>query len=638
MIRDIGTLLGKYRNTPLFFFIRPHSLTHGINILPLFKHNDRSDVQHKPTGKLFAIPLKSEGEQDTCVAPAEHSPSAAGSGKNHLTNIRMCRLMGINSNVCSHAVPVAIFGAFTMKLRLLAKLVLSTGTLLLLSMTLYASINIEALRTMLLENAVTGADKLSETVIRTTHYQMLENDRKRVYEMIREVGTQKDIKSIQLITKEGLIIYSTDDREIGTYLDKSAEACNMCHSSDTPLIHASTMNRSRIFTDREGKEVLGMAKAIYNEEKCSAASCHFHPKGAKILGVLDVIVSLDTMHDQLAANRFKITILTLVMLGLVTVILVVITNELISLPLKKLLWHTEKIAEGNLESSVEINSNDEIGELATAFDVMTRKLRIARSELEDWGKNLETKVNERTMELNHIQDQLIRSEKLASLGELVAGIAHEINNPLTGILIYSSLIKSDARIDEAFKVDLDVIVRETERCAKIVKGLLDFARESIPQKVWTALDSILDAALALVEHQSLFQSITIIKEYRQPLPQVLVDPNQVQQVFVNMIVNAGQAMQEGGTLTLTIGTNEDGEHVYATVADSGHGISEENLTKIFDPFFSTKENRGTGLGLSVSYGIINNHGGTIEVESCVGVGTKFTIILPREAEDQGVSV
>ena len=133
-------------------------------------------------------------------------------------------------------------------------------------------------------------------------------------------------KRIRLITKEGLIIYSTDEREIGTYLDKSAEACNMCHSSDTPLIHASTMNRSRTFTNREGKEVLGMAKAIYNEEKCSAASCHFHPKGAKILGVLDVIVSLDSMHDQLAANRFKITILTLVMLVLVSAMLVARTT------------------------------------------------------------------------------------------------------------------------------------------------------------------------------------------------------------------------------------------------------------------------------------------------------------------------
>jgi two-component system, NtrC family, sensor kinase len=519
------------------------------------------------------------------------------------------------------------------RLRLLAKLVLSTGTLLLLSMALYAWINIEALRTTLLEDAVSGADKLSETIIRTTHYQMLENDRKRVYEMIKEVGTQKDIKSIRLITKEGLIIYSTYEMEIGTYLDKSAEACNMCHSSGTPLIHASTMNRSRIFTNREGKEVLGMAKAIYNEEKCSTASCHFHPEDAKILGVLDVIVSLDSMHDQLAANRFKITVLALIMLGLVAAILVVITNELISLPLKKLLWQTEMIAEGNLDSSIEINSEDEIGELAVSFDTMTRKLRIARSELEDWGKNLEQKVEDRTRELHHVQAQLVRSEKLASLGELVAGIAHEINNPLTGILIYSSLISSDARLDQMLKGDIDVIVRETERCAKIVKGLLDFSRESTPHKSLTSLDSIMDAALTLVSHQSHFQNITVIKDCRYPVQPAMVDPSQVEQVLVNILLNAGQAMPEGGILTITTGTCDDGEHVYATIADTGHGIPEENLKKIFDPFFSTKESRGTGLGLSVSYGIINNHGGTIDVESTVGTGTTFTITLPKGEAD-----
>jgi two-component system, NtrC family, sensor kinase len=537
--------------------------------------------------------------------------------------------MYVNANTCSHAVPVAMSGAFTVKLRLLSKLVLSTGTLLLLSMTLYAWINIEALRSTLLDDAVSGADKLSETIIRTTHYQMLENDRKRVYQMIREVGTQKDIKSIRLITKEGLIIYSTDDREIGTYLDKSAEACNMCHSSDTPLIHASTMNRSRIFTNREGKEVLGMAKAIYNEEKCSAASCHFHPKGAKILGVLDVIVSLDSMHEQLAANRYKITSLTIVMLGLVSAMLVVITNGLISLPLKKLLVQTERIAEGDLESTVEINSADEIGELASAFDNMTNKLRKARAELEDWGRKLEEKVEDRTRELNRVQTQLVRSEKLASLGELVAGIAHEINNPLTGILIYSSLISSDVRLDQALKGDIDVIVRETERCAKIVSGLLDFARESIPRKSWTSLNDIMAAALSLVEHQSLFQNITVSRDYQSPLPQALIDPNQVEQVFVNMLLNAGQAMPDGGDLAITTGTCPDGEHVFAVIADTGHGIPDENLSKIFDPFFSTKESRGTGLGLSVSYGIINNHGGTIEVESSIDRGTRFTITLPK---------
>ena len=330
-----------------------------------------------------------------------------------------------------------------MKLRLISKLILSTGVLLLLSMTLYAWINIEGLRKMLLEEAISSTDKLSETIIRTTHYQMLENDRQRVYEMIREVGTQKDIKRIRLITKEGLIIFSTDKNEIGTYLDKTAEACNMCHIGDKPLLHASSMNRSRIFTSREGVEVLGMAKAVYNEEKCYTAPCHFHPSGAKILGVLDVIVSLDNMRDQLAANKFKITILTVVMLGLISMILVILTHELINLPLKKLLWQTEKIAEGDLESTVEIDSADEIGELASAFNLMTEKLKRARVELEDWGKHLEEKVEERTRELNRMQKQLVRSEKLASLGELVAGIAHEINNPLTGILLFSSIIKSD---------------------------------------------------------------------------------------------------------------------------------------------------------------------------------------------------
>ena len=307
-----------------------------------------------------------------------------------------------------------------MKLRLISKLVLSTGILLLLGMTLFAWINIEALRNMMLEEAISSTDKLSETIIKTTHYQMLENDRKRVYQMISEVGTQKDIKRIRLITKEGLTIFSTAKEETGSYVDKTAEACNMCHAGEQPLLQVSSMNRSRIFVARDGTEVLGMAKAIYNEEKCYTASCHFHPKESKILGVLDVIVSLEKMRDQLAGNRFKITLLTIFMMGLISIILVILTHELINLPLKKLLWQTEKIAEGDLESSVEINSRDEIGDLASAFNTMTQKLRKAREELEDWGKNLEVKVEERTRELNRIQAQLVRSEKLASLGELVA--------------------------------------------------------------------------------------------------------------------------------------------------------------------------------------------------------------------------
>lgn len=510
---------------------------------------------------------------------------------------------------------------------------LSISVLLLLTMTMFAWINVETLRNLLIEEAVSLADKLSETIIRTTHYQMLENDRNRVYQMIREVGTQKDIELVRLITKEGLTIFSTDKKEIGTYLDKTAEACNMCHSGGTPLLQASSMNRSRIFRTKEGKEVLGLAKAIYNEEKCYAAPCHFHPREAKILGVLDVHLSLDNMQSQLASSRYKITILTICMLGLISLSMVFLIHEQINQPLKKLLMQTERIAEGNLESAVEITSTDEIGELGGAFNIMTEKLKTARGELEDWGKNLEVKVEERTRQLNKLQAQLVRSEKLASLGELVAGIAHEINNPLTGILVFTSLLSNDAKLHPALKSDLATIVRETERCANIVRGLLDFSRESIPRKTLTSLNGIMDASLTLVKHQSMYQNIDIVKNYDQSIPDVMVDHNQVEQVFMNILLNAGQAMPEGGNLTIGSGVTADEEYAFITITDTGSGISEEIISRVFDPFFTTKENKGTGLGLSVSYGIIKNHGGNIEVQSTVGYGTTFTITLPVKSDE-----
>jgi two-component system NtrC family sensor kinase len=227
-----------------------------------------------------------------------------------------------------------------------------------------------------------------------------------------------------------------------------------------------------------------------------------------------------------------------------------------------------------------------------------------------------------------MQAQLVRSEKLASLGELVAGIAHEINNPLTGILVFSSLILNDSRLDPALKSDLETIIQETERCAKIVKGLLDFARESVPQKTWTSLSDILDASLALVKNQAMFQNVTLIRDYSSDLPAILADPHQLEQVIINILLNAGHAMAAGGTLSIVTTSLTHKNCVVAQIADTGCGIPEENLSKIFDPFFTTKETSGTGLGLAVSYGIINSHGGTIEVESLVGIGTTFTIKLP----------
>jgi len=521
-----------------------------------------------------------------------------------------------------------------MRLNLITKLTLATGVILVVAMACFAWLNIDNLKRLLIEESVTNVDNLSETIVRTTYYQMLDNDLPRVFQMITEAGGQKGIVRIRMISKDGKIVFSTKKEEIGSLLDKKAAACNMCHTGTEPLLHTSSMNRSRIFTDETGKEVLGMAKGIYNEPQCSAAACHFHQPASRILGVLDVIVSLDYMNAQLAEYRNKTILHTIILLGLLALSITFFMMNLVTVPLSHLLTRTKKIAEGDLESSVAVQSGDELGELARSFNTMTDNLRQARGELEEWAHNLEAKVEDRTRELKQMQAQLIRSEKLASQGELVAGIAHEINNPLTGILVYSSLITSDPKLDPDLKPDLETIVRETQRCASIVRGLLDFSRETPPQKKPLNMNQVIEESLNLVVHQSLFHDIVITKQYASDLPEFMADHNQIEQVFINLLLNAGQAMTGDGELTITTGLVPGGSSVFAAIRDTGCGISEEHLGKIFDPFFTTKDQKGTGLGLSVSFGIIANHGGRIGVESVVGEGTTFTIILPLMGEEE----
>jgi two-component system NtrC family sensor kinase len=519
-----------------------------------------------------------------------------------------------------------------MRLRLLTKFTLVTSGALLLAMVVFSWVNVRSLKAVFLEEAIKDVDNLSETIIQTTYYQMLEDDRKRVYQMIREVGNQKGVEHIRLINKDGIIIFSTEKTEIGTVLDKKAEACNMCHGGKKPLLQASSMSRSRVFRDRKGKEVLGIAKGIYSDPSCLVAACHFHPPEAKLLGVLDVIVSLEDMNGRMTNHRNGIVVLTFSLLSILLLSLTALTQRFIHRPVEQLLDHTRKLAQGDLESRIEPSSGDELGELAASFNVMALNLKKAHDELREWAATLEIRVEERTEEIRKMQSELLQSEKLAALGEMSAGIAHEINNPLTGILMFASLLLDDPRLDPGLKKDLTTILGETRRCAEIVRGLLEFSRKSMPRKSLASVNTLLDKTLALVEHQAFFFNIEVLRNYDPSLPQILLDPNQIEQVLMNIILNAAQAMPEGGTLAIETGTREPGHWVCIRIGDNGCGISPEHLEKIFDPFFSTKGAQGTGLGLSVSYGIIENHGGQIEVESSQGVarGTVFTILLPLE--------
>ena len=278
-----------------------------------------------------------------------------------------------------------------------------------------------------------------------------------------------------------------------------------------------------------------------------------------------------------------------------------------------------------------------MGELEEAFNDMTNNLRNAQQELQNLASSLEAKVEERTRQIQDIQNQLVRSEKLASLGELVAGIAHEINNPLTGIMVFSSLTLDNPNLPADFRSDIETIYRESQRCAGIVQGLLEFSRETTPEKNPESLNIILEKTLRLLENQAGFHDIDIRRYFDHNLPTILVDANQLNQVFINILINAAQAMPDGGKLELTTGLDKSGNQLFVRVRDTGCGIPEENLKRIFDPFYTTKESGGTGLGLSVSYGIVENHGGTIEVESRVGEGTTFVVLLPREVQSRSGS-
>jgi len=267
--------------------------------------------------------------------------------------------------------------------------------------------------------------------------------------------------------------------------------------------------------------------------------------------------------------------------------------------------------------------------------------------LEEWGHTLEQKVKEATHELQLAQAEAARGEKLASVGLLAAGIAHELNNPLTGVLTFSHLVRKQMPEGSPEAEDLDLVIKETKRCATIIRRLLDFAREKTPEKKYSDLNQLIEQTTQLISQSAQIADIRIVLDLDQNLPSVWIDEDLVKQVIMNLLVNAQHAIEREGTITIKTRsqalrrTSEtDGNArpmAEITIRDTGCGISEENLQRIFDPFFTTKSvGKGTGLGLSVSHGTIAAHGGTIEVDSKVGEGTEFRIYLPFE-ENSGQS-
>src|SRR3990172_716494 len=413
------------------------------------------------------------------------------------------------------------------------------------------------------ETILKSATRLSETIKKSIQYDMLVNRKENAYRIMETIAEQEGIEKVRIYGREGTILFSTDKGELGTMVDKKAEACYACHAKDTPIEKLSTPSKNRIFASGKGYRILGMINPIYNDRNCSAAECHSHPESQKVLGVIDITMSLAGAAPEIPPRRRQIIVFNFLSILSISVIAVVSLLVFVGKPVRQLVLGTNRVARGDLTHVIPIDSDDEMGHLARSFNQMTASLQRANDEIHEWIRTLEQKVEERTRELKDAQFQLLHTEKLAAVGKIAATVAHEINNPLTGGFTYIKLME---------------------------------------RRVEKRMD---------------------------PLPDIPADPAQMKQVFINLIINACEAMEGGGVLTVT--SRHDGERNTETVAfaDTGPGISPEDLPRVFDPFYTTKE-KGTGLGLSVVYGIVTRHNGRIEVKSNPGGGTQMVIVLPTD--------
>ena len=509
------------------------------------------------------------------------------------------------------------------------------------AMALFTFNVVKQQRDQLLQDAVSHVTQISEVITKSTRYAMLQNQPDYVLRIIQDVGHQENIAKVRIMSKEGRIIHSTYPPEIGQKVDRKADACILCHQGEQPLEQIPQSARSRIYVTADGQRLLGSMEVIRNEPSCYNAACHQHSKLTSVLGVLDIVYSLDEIDRTLKRSTIAIAVASLAFVLLVSFLVTLFVHRLVYVPLRDLESGAERLSSGDLEQLIPVRSADEFGQLASSFNAMTTALRNSQLELREWGRTLEDKVAKRTQELRVAEAEASRGEKLASVGLLAAGIAHELNNPLTGILTFASLIRKNLPDGSADAEDLDVVIRETKRCAAIIKRLLDFAREKTPENKFVDVNQIIVSTARIIERPAHLRDIEIAMDLAPDLPPVWADADQITQVIMNMLVNAQHAIDEKGSITVRsrrvqkAPSAEPGAQpvpmVELSVVDTGCGIPENNLKRIFDPFFTSKEvGKGTGLGLSVSHGIISAHGGMIEVESTVGKGTTFRVYLPLE--------
>ena len=444
------------------------------------------------------------------------------------------------------------------------------------------------------------ADLMMSVIERAIYSSMSTGNTRDVQTILEMVGSDERLDGVRIFHPDGRVLKSSEPNEIGRRVNPQDLATFL------------QGQRHDTFRGPSGKEVIGVVKPIYTEQSC--VRCH--GSGRRVIGVLNLDLSLGEMEAQLlqTSQLFGLTMLTIVLL--LTWGISLIFNRFVRQPLQTMSAKMAQVEEGDLTVRLEPQSNDEVSGLMVSFNSMVDRLSMANDELQDY----------------HYQ-QMERADRLASVGEMSAGIAHEIKNPLAGIKGAITVLADDFSAEDPRREVIDKVLEQISRLDKAATDLLFFGRPGKPTLAYVDTNDLLKKTMFFVSQHPEAKNVHQTKEFTRNLPPVWVDGKQLQQVFFNIIINAIQAMKEGGTLLLqTDLVGEQGKQsVRVLIGDSGPGIKPEDLERIFTPFFTTKT-QGTGLGLAICRQLIEQQGGTIELSSRVGEGTRVVIDLPVSKE------
>lgn len=509
--------------------------------------------------------------------------------------------------------------------------------------TMMGVTNIQLHQSQLMDGVYQNADQISDLIKRGTNYSMMQNERDRIFLTINYIAQEPGIQKVRIYNKDGQITFSSDETEEGQFVDMQAEACIICHSKNKqPEKDLPLKARARDYYTQDNKHVLGVISPIKTDESCVNASCHAHSREQQVLGVLDVILSLDQMDAGLSETKWRFMLyfaLSLIAISLVSVLFIFF---MVHRPVNKIVEGTRRVADGDLNVQVNIQTKDEIGWLSQSFNKMTKDLDQANHEITKWTHTLEDQVRERTAQLKQAQESVIQSEKMASVGRLAAIVAHEINNPMAGIRTCAKLLmkKILKRTEMTEKSDLlkhlEIIDSESTRCGDIVKNLLQFSRPSQVKVEKYDLNLLITQSVRLIKHQADLMGAEIrLLLFDQPLV-LECDTQKIKQALVAILINSCDALlKDHGMIEITSREMLEKDGVEFSVIDNGVGMDAATRERIFEPFFTTKNQNvkgGTniGMGLSVVFEIIESHGGKISVHSEPGRGSKFVIFLPKK--------